>query len=414
MKTWITYLASVLMGFATCLIFGDSTIATGIFSSITTFLVNLGIFLFIPLTVITFASGIASLRKDKLGAKTTIVAFVWAAASTLALSIIAAIAFYFMPVKFPVSSSAGSDAAIFSTIFNSATSYALNGLYPSNPFLTLATTSYYILPLLIISWILGVSLKPSADIIRPAYTVMNSFSEVMYRIVRTVSAYGFILVYAGSSYLFLALYQEKTILVSPEFVKLFLAASLVAILVVIPLLYAIFTGFKRNPYWVLGRSFSSIATGLFTGNILASSLICEGVSRHNLGVQKRIASTATPLFILIGRGGTALVSTLSVLALLKAVGAEMSLSSTVLIALALSLTSLLSSIASGYELLIVIYSALKLTNISLYGAEATIIALLPLLSGIAIALDVAICHFGNALVAYATRTDVKIPYRDIL
>ncbi len=414
MKTWITYLASVLMGFATCLIFGDSTIATGIFSSITTFLVNLGIFLFIPLTVITFASGIASLRKDKLGAKTTIVAVVWAAASTLVLSIIAAIAFYFMPVKFPVSSSAGSDAAIFSTIFNSATSYALNGLYPSNPFLTLATTSYYILPLLIISWILGVSLKPSADIIRPAYTVMNSFSEVMYRIVRTVSAYGFILVYAGSSYLFLALYQEKTILVSPEFVKLFLAASLVAILVVIPLLYAIFTGFKRNPYWVLGRSFSSIATGLFTGNILASSLISEGVSRHNLGVQKRIASTATPLFILIGRGGTALVSTLSVLALLKAVGAEMSLSSTILIALALSLTSLLSSIASGYELLIVIYSALKLTNISLYGAEATIIALLPLLSGIAIALDVAICHFGNALVAYATRTDVKIPYRDIL
>lgn len=414
MKTWITYLASVLMGFATCLIFGDSTIATGIFSSITTFLVNLGIFLFIPLTVITFASGIASLRKDKLGAKTTIVAVVWAAASTLVLSIIAAIAFYFMPVKFPVSSSAGSDAAIFSTIFNSATSYALNGLYPSNPFLTLAATSYYILPLLIISWILGVSLKPSADIIRPAYTVMNSFSEVMYRIVRTVSAYGFILVYAGSSYLFLALYQEKTILVSPEFVKLFLAASLVALLVVIPLLYAIFTGFKRNPYWVLGRSFSSIATGLFTGNILASSLISEGVSRHNLGVQKRIASTATPLFILIGRGGTALVSTLSVLALLKAVGAEMSLSSTILIALALSLTSLLSSIASGYELLIVIYSALKLTNISLYGAEATIIALLPLLSGIAIALDVAICHFGNALAAYSTRTDVKIPYRDIL
>lgn len=414
MKTWITYLASVLMGFATCLIFGDSTIATGIFSSITTFLVNLGIFLFIPLTVITFASGIASLRKDKLGAKTTIVAVVWAAASTLVLSIIAAIAFYFMPVKFPVSSSAGSDAAIFSTIFNSATSYALNGLYPSNPFLTLATTSYYILPLLIISWILGVSLKPSADIIRPAYTVMNSFSEVMYRIVRTVSAYGFILVYAGSSYLFLALYQEKTILVSPEFVKLFLAASLVALLVVIPLLYAIFTGFKRNPYWVLGRSFSSIATGLFTGNILASSLISEGVSRHNLGVQKRIASTATPLFILIGRGGTALVSTLSVLALLKAVGAEMSLSSTILISLALSLTSLLSSIASGYELLIVIYSALKLTNISLYGAEATIIALLPLLSGIAIALDVAICHFGNALAAYSTRTDVKIPYRDIL
>lgn len=414
MKTWITYLASVLMGFASCLIFGDSTVATGIFSSITTFLINLGIFLFIPLSVITFASGIASLRKDKLGAKITVVAVVWAIVSTLVLSIIAAIAFYFIPVKFPVSSSAGSDASIFATIFNNAASHAISGLYPSNPFLTLATTSYYIIPLLIISWILGISLKPNADTIRPAYTVMNSFAEVMYRIIRTVSAYGFLLVYTGSSYLFLALYQEKTILVSPAFVKLFIAASLVAVFVVLPLLYAIFTGFKRNPYWVLGRSFSAIVSGLFTGNILASSLISEGVSRQNLGIQKRVVSTATPLFILVGRGGTALISTLSVLALLKAVGAEMSLTSTVLIALALSLTSLLSSIASGYELLIVIYGALKLMNINLYGAEATLIALLPLLSGIAIALDVAICHFGNAIVAYATRTDVKIPYRDTL
>lgn len=414
MKTWITYLASVLMGFASCLIFGDLTIATEIYSSITTFLVNLGIFLFIPLTIITFASGIASLRKDKLGAKTTIVSIVWAVISTVVLSLIASIVFYFIPVKFPVSSSAGSDAAIFETIFNNALSHAITGLYPSNPFLTLATTSYYIIPMLIISWILGISLKPNADIIRPAYTVMNSFSEVMYRIVRTISTYGFILVYAGSSYLFLALYQEKTILVSPEFVKLFLAASLITLLVVIPLLFAIFTGFKRNPYWVLGRSFSSIVTGLFTGNILASSLVGEGVSRQNLGVQKRIVSTSTPLFILVGRGGTALISTLSVLALLKAVGAEMSLTSTILIALALSLTSLLSSIASGYELIIVIYGALKLMNISLYGAEATLIALLPLLSGIAIAIDVTICHFGNAVVSCATRTDVKIPYRDTL
>lgn len=414
MKTWITYLASILMGFATCLIFSDSTIATSIFSSSTAFLVNLGIFIFIPLTVITFASGVASLRKDKLGAKTTIVGIIWALVSTVVLAVASALVFYYLPVKFPVSSSAGSDASVFETIFNNATSHALSGLYPSNPFLTLATTSYYIIPLLIISWILGISLKPNADVIRPAYTVMNSFAEVMYRIIRTVSVYGFLLTYVGSSYLFLIIYQEKTLLVSPAFVKLFLIVIGGALFIVLPLLYAIFTRFKKNPYWVLGRSFSSIVTGLFTGNILASSLVNEGVCRQNLGVQKRIVSTSTPLFIIAGRGGTAMISTLTVLALLKAVGAEMSLSSTLIIALAISLSSLLSATAASYELLLVIYGALKLMKISLYGAEATVLALLPLLSGLAIALDVAIASFGNAVIAFLTRTDIKIPYRDIL
>ncbi len=414
MKTWITYLAAILMGIATCLIFSDYTAATGIFSSVTGFLISLGIFLFIPIMIITSASGIASLRKDRLLAKSTGIMLLWSLLTTALMAIAAALIFNALPAVFPVSSSAGSDASIFESVFNSASSRALNQTYPSNPFLSIATTTYYIVPILIISWILGISLKPNADIIRPAYTVMNSFSEVMYRIIRTVTVYGFFLVYSSSSYFFLALFQEKTVLVSPQFMKLLTAASLIAVFVLLPLLFAVFTLFKKNPYWAIGRSFSPIVSGLFTGNILVSSLINEGSSRQNIGVQKRITSTATPVFTIIGRGGTAFITTITLLALFKAVGAELSISSSIIMSLAVALASYLSCIATGYEIIVVLFAALKLTKLNLYGAEATILAMLPLLTGIATMLDTAIAALGNAAISFYTRTDIKIPYRDIL
>ena len=414
MKTWITYLAAILMGIATCLIFSDYTAVTAVYSSVTGFLVSLGIFLFIPITIITFTAGIASLRKDKLLAKSTGITVLWSLLTTAILALSAAAIFLAFPVKFPVSSSAGSDASVFESIFRTTSNRALNQIYPSNPFMSIATTTYYIVPILIISWILGISLKPNADIIRPAYTVMNSFAEVMYRIVRTITVYGFFLAYTASSYFFLALFQEKTVLVSHEFMKFFLSGTIIALLIILPLIYAIFTRFRKNPYWALGRSFTPIATGLFTGNILMSAIINEGSSRQNVGVQKRIVSTATPIFTIIGRGGTAFITTLTVLSLFNAVGAQLSTSSAIVASLMIALASFISCIATGYEIIVVLFASLKLMNLNLYGAEATILAMLPLLTGLSVLLDSAIAALGNAAISFYTRTDVKIPYRDIL
>ena len=49
MKTWITYIAAILMGLATALLFGDAVYASGILSAISSFLVSLGIFITIPI-----------------------------------------------------------------------------------------------------------------------------------------------------------------------------------------------------------------------------------------------------------------------------------------------------------------------------------------------------------------------------
>ena len=415
MKTWITYIAALLMGAATALLFGDSSTALGAMGAISSFLVNLGVCIAIPVLFITFASGTASLGKDRKGGKAAAASVLWAIATTVILTLSAVAISKAMPVSFPVTSTAGNPQEILSTHVSYLITNGYSSLYPRNPFLTLASSYYFILPVVIISWILGLSLRPSSDIIRPAYTVMNSFSEVMYRISRTVSVYGFFLVYASSAYSFASLYQEKTIIASPRFALLLIGGGIMAAVVLIPLIYALFTGFRKNPYRALYRSIPAAIAGLATGNGISILAIEEGIARQNLGVQKRIASVSVPLLSMIGKGGSAFVSTMTLIALFQATtGTEASLSVMLMAGGMAALISFISSLSTGMETTLITVLTLQALGINLYGAENAIIAFMPLLGGVGIMLDGLISTIGSSIAAAFIETDIDIPYKDTL
>ena len=94
MKTWITYIAAILMGLATALLFGDAVYASGILSAISSFLVSLGIFITIPIMVFTLPSGIASLGKNRKGPRCALAVILWAIASAIVLSAAAAVVLF--------------------------------------------------------------------------------------------------------------------------------------------------------------------------------------------------------------------------------------------------------------------------------------------------------------------------------
>ena len=292
MKTWITYIAAILMGLATALLFGDAVYASGILSAISSFLVSLGIFITIPIMVFTLPSGIASLGKNRKGPRCALAVILWAIASAIVLSAAAAVVYSIHPVLFPVTSTAGSAPGALSGHVSYLLSAISSSLYPMNAFWSVATATYFIVPVIIISWILGLAIKPSADIIRPAYTVMNSFAEVMYRISRTYTVYGFFLAYASSASLFIDVYQEKTLFAAPDYAILLGITALVSLVIILPLLFALFTRFKKNPYRILYRSAASIITAFATGNMIASIPMNESIARQNNGVQKRVASVS--------------------------------------------------------------------------------------------------------------------------
>ena len=404
METWLTYLAAFLMAGATAYTFSSSTPLLKMMSAATSFLTGVAALLFLVVSFVTIASGTASLRKNRLGGRTVRITIFWAVVTTLILSMLGVILANGIPQIFPVSSSAGGNYTEVLSSFTSSTDALDSG----------SIIGKFFLPLVFAAFILGAALTPSSDVIRPAYTVMNSFSEAVYRIQRTAAYFGAFYVYVAGTAFFLNIWQEKTAFVSPEpFVALALSVLLV-IMVVLPLLYAIFTGFRKNPYGVVGRGLAGLLTAFLSSNIYASSLMGESLSRSNMGIQKRISSTATPLSILIARGGTAFVSTLTTVTLLKTLGAEISTFALVILALTISGLSLVSFFFPGVEIAVVSVFAIRFLNINVYGAEAAIVALLPILNGFAVMIDVLISFMASAIVGARTKTDAKIPLKDTI
>ena len=392
------------MAGATAYTFSSSTPLLKMMSAATSFLTGVAALLFLVVSFVTIASGTASLRKNRLGGRTVRITIFWAVVTTLILSLLGVILANGIPQIFPVSSSAGGN---YTEVLSSFTS-SIDALDAGS------IIGKFFLPLVFAAFILGAALTPSSDVIRPAYTVMNSFSEAIYRIQRTAAYFGAFYVYVAGTAFFLNIWQEKTAFVSPKpFVALALSVLLV-IMVVLPLLYAIFTVFRKNPYGVVGRGLAGLLTAFLSSNIYASSLMGESLSRSNMGIQKRISSTATPLSILIARGGTAFVSTLTTVTLLKTLGAEISTFALVILALTISGLSLVSSFFPGVEIAVVSVFAIRFLNINVYGAEAAIVALLPILNGFAIMIDVLISFMASAIVGARTKTDAKIPLKDTI
>ena len=392
------------MAGATAYTFSSSTPLLKMMSAATSFLTGVAALLFLVVSFVTIASGTASLRKNRLGGRTVRITIFWAVVTTLILSMLGVILANGLPQIFPVSSSAGGNYTEVLSSFSSSIDTLDSG----------SIIGKFFLPIVFAAFILGAALTPSSDVIRPAYTVMNSFSEAVYRIQRTAAYFGAFYVYVAGTAFFLNIWQEKTAFVSPEpFVALALSVLLV-IMVVLPLIYAIFTGFRKNPYGVVGRGLAGLLTAFLSSNIYASSLMGESLSRSNMGIQKRISSTATPLSILIARGGTAFVSTLTTVTLLKTLGAEISTFALVILALTISGLSLVSSFFPGVEIAVVSVFAIRFLNINVYGAEAAIVALLPILNGFAIMIDVLISFMASAIVGARTKTDAKIPLKDTI
>ena len=403
------------MGLSSAMLFGTFPQTADILSAVSTYLINLSVFIAVPVLFITFASGTASLMKDRRGRKVALFSILWAIVTTILLSLAAVLIYTIRPVSFPVTSTAGSAPGTLITHASYMLGSSESALYPLNAIWSIASATRFIVPVVIIAWILGLALKPSADIIRPAYTVMNSFSEVMYRISRTFTVLGFFIIYIASASFFAELYEEKTVIASPAYAILTALAVAIALLFLIPFIYAIFTGFKKNPYKAIYRSLAPALFSFVTANTIAALPASESIARQNLGVQKRIASTTIPLLSIIGKGGSAMVSVIALLSLFQATTGEIpSATVSAAVAAVAAVISFVSSAAIGTEALVIAVVTLQILGINLYGAENALIAFSPIICGAGACIDTLLSCIGSSIAAAAIETDVEVPYKDII
>lgn len=376
MKTWVTYLAALVLGCATAFAFSSSLTLMNVMSYISTGILELYVLVFLFTTFLTLTSGTATLKKEKRFGKTLGKTILWSIISTavLALSAVSILSLY--QQSHPVTTTTGME------VQGAMSTYA----HAFSPFYILFVVEKILLFLIIVSWVFGFSITPKKDKLKPSYDAFSSMSEACYKIQKVLAGLGCFVVYTSSTSLFMKIIQDGTIITSFKSFGV-LALGLVAVIfVILPLLFYVFTLFRKNPYKVIFKSFSAVAMGFATSNIYATTLVNESVSEVSLKTKRETSSSVMPLNILLTRGGSAFISTIATISLLWAIGAPVGKEVLLLVALLSFAFSFLSSLAPGMEVVLISYAIFRFLKVD-GSLASTIIAFLPLVNGFAVMLD---------------------------
>lgn len=419
MKTWLTYLAAAAMGLAFELTFRDSLFFVSSMNFMADVVMKLGAFIVFPLAFITMASGTASLSRRR--GRTSFVwlsTLFWALLTSLVLSLCAALVFRFLPAAFPATSTTPAAADQYNSLYSSLYSMTASKLVSANPlsfnaFLNFVKSGDCLIPVILLALVFGYALRPTTQVIRPAYITLNSISEAMFRLARLVARFLWIGIFFLSGSWFYSIFKDGSVHYSSRFLILCIIVALVVLLGAIPLIFSVATGFKRNPYKQISRLISVAVASFFSVNYLFSQSTLYTDCRTNLGIQKNIVSTALPLHSVLTKGGSALVSTVCTCSLIYAINGSLpTLLQTVTVAFACTLVSFICCIHAGYEVLFCVTFALGLLDLNLSGKEFSLIGLLPLINGIALMIDTMLAGLGTSFTACHLKSDCDIVGKD--
>ncbi len=421
MKTWLTYLAAAAMGLAFQVNFKESSFFYETMNFMANLTLKMGIFMVFPLVLVTMTAGTASLKREK-GANgfVWISTICWSLLTTVLLSISAALLFKVFPIAFPSTSTSTVSAETATQLVTTLSQSTVNKLNSANPlsvnlFLNLIKTSDCLIPVIFVALILGYAMRPTTEVIRPAYMVLNSLSEVMFRLVKKISQILWIAVFFISGMWYETLWADRTIFHSWRWVVMFCIVGFGTLLIIIPLIYAIATGFKRNPYKQIRRLLSASTAAFFSVNYMFSMPTLYTDCRINLGVHKRVVATALPLHSVITKGGSAMIGTLCSCSLVLAVSGRMPTTTELItIALACTLVSYVSCLHAGYEVLFCSAMAMSLINSDYSSMAVSILGVLPMMNGIALLFDTLLAGLGTSFTAVYLNADCNIREKDIV
>lgn len=410
MKTWITYPAAILFGLAATLLLQEWLPYTDFLRIAVPIAKQLGLFVLFPIVFTLFTAATASLRRYK---DTVIVyssAIFWGLLTALLLSFLGMGLSIILPFGLNLPSTA---ASLDITFFDFSSLPRL--FMAENAFEQLTRSSISLLPLIILALVFGIALRPDREAIRPAYVVVNSFAETMMRLSRIATVIGAALILLISAQWFLE-FPGITLLKGSFWFVIGLVITMIgAIFVVLPLVFGIATLFKGgNPYKILFGVLGALLASGFSGNLLFGTTPLIALSQRNCGVRKRVSGISIPLLTIMGRGGSAMVATYTIINLLKASNVTPSLQTLVVIALFSALFSFGASFSPGVEVLYIM--ALVMAGLQFDGESmiSHVVILLPCLQMAALVTDTAINAFGTTFGSRIVSPDDRVPIEEMM
>lgn len=417
MKDWLKFIIAAAAGLALSLFLPDSDFFTKFIAGAYEIVLRIGLYMLVPFILISLSAGIASLRRQRQGLISIIYATLWSLVTTVAFTLVSGItAWQIVPTSLTDVAKSGTPLAI--TELPAVSDILQDLLQPDFFSSTVPEASLFLIPgVILFSIIFGAVLKPDEDYIRPAFAVMNSFSEVFYRFARIITqllALGSVFV---SSYWFTGLLSSINFDSVKGFLLVFAIVFAALLFLIVPLLLVL-VGQERRPFqWIIGV-LGPVLIAWFSGSSTVAMTPLLSHTRNNLGAAKRVSSTAIPVIAMLGRSGSAAIATLTTITLYSTVfNIPLTFKAFLLVVIYSTLLSLtLSTVTGGAGVLMIVAG----TGLALgFGTQFTaalvlLVPVMPLLGSAAACLDTLVTGVGAGAVSNRLQANITVKVRDYI
>ena len=311
MKVWIKYLIGSLLGIIAAFILPlnipsvDSAIST-----LSEIAVRFGRYALIPLVFFGSAMSMFNLRNKKHILKTSL----WTAGtiigSTLILAILGLLSILIVSLpRIPISVEKISEVPTINV------KQMILDIFPFSGFDSLKD-GVYLLPVFVLAAFAGGACASDTNDSKPVLSVFDSAMKLC----QTISA--FFVEWLSVGMIAISCYwmlQARTIFASQTFLPLFFML-LVDFVIVAGIIYPLILRLlckDLRPYHVLYANICTILSGFFTGDSNISLLTASRHTKESLGIHDETNNFTLPLFSIFAKGGTALVTAICFVTILR-------------------------------------------------------------------------------------------------
>ena len=397
MRFRLMYLFSFILSAVAMWFFRDYEWAMLLINGLSGILINLGIVLSLCFIVLTVMGSGASLRRTRKLGSTIGKTFGWilvAAVLSLAIAFVAGM-FFIGEADFSIDYRAAS--LVSEPALASVTSYmGLTSAIGTHQLIYFGVLFIFVLFLLFSYY-----LNPTLRVIQPAYALANSINEVGFRFFYTVCNIYIVFLFVIAGAFFSQVFNPESVLMSVALsstglmVKMGIVCAVMC-LILFPVLFMLFTKFKRNPLPVVWSALITSLVSVFSGNLLFSVPVMEEIHRHQNNSLKRTTVVSGNFMYLFSRVGSASIAYLAVASFLNLSGTSASamLSQLIILGMCFGL-SLLAGMFPGLEyLFIIVMIRVIMPELISDNSMALAVAYVPVLSLLGLFIDTFAINFG--------------------
>lgn len=311
MKLWLKFLIGTILGliFGVYLPVNDASME--VMNFFQNLFVNISMYAVFPLIFFSTAISLVKLKKDHKLVRLLLRSIGYLLAAAVLITIVGIFSvLVFSPGGFQLSSAESIDYSVKSF---PAFMYEV---FPENSFRALISNGFFLFPLYVLSFILGLNFSFDKVVTRPVVQLFDSFSRIFFNINKyIVQLLSFGMIFLTAYFLF-QIRSSEEIVVFKHLTAFLIINTAVIILGILPALYY-FLGSRENPYKLLFGSISTLLISFFSGNNYTALPLVIKNGRQNLGVPRKVGSVTYPLFAMFSRAGSAMIISISFILLIS-------------------------------------------------------------------------------------------------